>query len=113
MVVTLQTELECKVAPSSTHATQKPGYTFCCRPDSSRRDATCLVRTVKCAAINKQNAASLHGPVFKGGCGGRLHSNCGSMFEDDEKHLICSKCVDKAGKRKATPAGAAGAGPSI
>ena len=53
-----------------------------------------------------------HGHVCKGGCGGRLHGNCGSMFEDDDKHRICSTCVAKAGKRKATPAEGAGAGPS-
>jgi len=34
------------------------------------------------------------------------------MFEDDDKHRICSTCVAKAGKRKATPAEGAGAGPS-
>ena len=28
--------------------------------------------------------------------------NCGSMFEDDDKHRICSTFA-KAGKRKATP----------
>eukprot|EP00903_Cladosiphon_okamuranus_P010992 g10381.t1 len=53
-----------------------------------------------------------HGHVCKGGCGGRLHGNCGSIFEDDDKHRICSKCVAKAGKRKATPAEGAGAGSS-
>lgn len=53
-----------------------------------------------------------HGHVCQGGCGGRLHGNCGSMFDDHETKRICSTCVAKAGKRKATPAEGAGAGPS-
>ena len=53
-----------------------------------------------------------HGHVCNGGCGGRLHGNCGSMFKDHETKRICSTCVAKAGKRKATPAEGAGAGPS-
>eukprot|EP00903_Cladosiphon_okamuranus_P020286 g18616.t1 len=53
-----------------------------------------------------------HGHVFKGRCGGRLHGNCCSMFEDEDKHRVCSRCVAKADKRKATPAEGAGAGSS-
>ena len=53
-----------------------------------------------------------HGHVCQGGCGGRLHGNCGSMFDDHETKRICSTCVAKVGKRKATPAEGAGAGPS-
>ena len=53
-----------------------------------------------------------HGHVCQGGCGGRLHGNCGSMFDDHETKRICSTCVAKAGKRKTTPAEGAGAGPS-
>ena len=53
-----------------------------------------------------------HGHVCQGGCGGRLHGNCGSMFDDHETKRICSTCVAKAGKRKATPAESAGVGPS-
>ncbi|CAB1101407.1 unnamed protein product [Ectocarpus sp. CCAP 1310/34] len=34
------------------------------------------------------------------------------MFEDEDKHRICSSCVAKAGKRKAAPAEGAGAEPS-
>jgi hypothetical protein len=34
------------------------------------------------------------------------------MFEDDEMHRVCSACVAKTGKRKATPAEGAGAGSS-
>ncbi|CAB1102155.1 unnamed protein product [Ectocarpus sp. CCAP 1310/34] len=49
----------------------------------------------------------------EGVAGGSTAIDCGSMFEDDEKHRICSECVAKAGKRKATPAEGAGAGPSI
>ena len=55
---------------------------------------------------------ALHGHVCQGGCGGRLHGNCGCMFDDHETKRICSTCVAKAGKRKATPAEGAGAGPS-
>ncbi|CAB1101512.1 unnamed protein product [Ectocarpus sp. CCAP 1310/34] len=53
-----------------------------------------------------------HGHPCKGGCGGRLHGNCGSVFEDNEQHRICSTCVARTSKRKATPAKGAGAGPS-
>ena len=53
-----------------------------------------------------------HGHVCQGGCGGRLHGHCGSMFDDHERKRICSTCVAEAGKRKATPAESAGAGPS-
>ena len=76
-----------------------------------RRGAPCLVRTVNCA-INKTTPQAPHGHVCQGGCGGRLHGNCGSMFDDHETKRICSTCVTKAGKRKATPAEGAGAGPS-
>ena len=34
------------------------------------------------------------------------------MFDDHETKRICSTCVARAGKRKATPAEGAGAGPS-
>ncbi|CAB1096975.1 unnamed protein product [Ectocarpus sp. CCAP 1310/34] len=53
-----------------------------------------------------------HGHPCKGGCGGRLHGNCGSGFEDNEQHRICTTCVARTSKRKATPAKGAGAGPS-
>ncbi|CAB1114491.1 unnamed protein product [Ectocarpus sp. CCAP 1310/34] len=56
-----------------------------------------------------------HGHVCHGGCGGRLHGNCGSMVGDIETRRICCSCVARAGKRKEIPAeGAegAGAGPS-
>ncbi|CAB1111078.1 unnamed protein product [Ectocarpus sp. CCAP 1310/34] len=53
-----------------------------------------------------------HGHPCKGGCGGRLHGNCGSVFEDNEQHLICSTCVARTSKRKGTPAKGAGAGQS-
>ena len=35
-----------------------------------------------------------------GTCGGRLHGTCGSVVGDNEMHRICSKCLDKEGKRK-------------
>ena len=53
-----------------------------------------------------------HDHVCQGGCGGRLHGNCGSVFDDIETHRICSTCVTRIGKRKATAADGAGAGPS-
>ncbi|CAB1097844.1 unnamed protein product [Ectocarpus sp. CCAP 1310/34] len=53
-----------------------------------------------------------HGHVCQGGCGGRLHGNCGSVFDDIETHRICSTCVTRIGKRKAAAANGAGAGPS-
>ena len=53
-----------------------------------------------------------HGHVCQGGCGGRLHGNCGSMFYHHGTKRICSTCVAEAGKRKATPAESDGAGPS-
>ncbi|CAB1100439.1 unnamed protein product [Ectocarpus sp. CCAP 1310/34] len=52
-----------------------------------------------------------HGHPCKGGCGGRLHGNCGSVFEDNGQNRICSTCVARTSKRKATPAKGAGAGP--
>jgi len=36
----------------------------------------------------------------QGTCGGRLHGTCGSVVGDNEMHRICSKCLDKKGKRK-------------
>ena len=36
----------------------------------------------------------------QGTCGGRLHDTCGSVVGDNEMHRICSKCLDKKGKRK-------------
>ncbi|CAB1102539.1 unnamed protein product [Ectocarpus sp. CCAP 1310/34] len=53
-----------------------------------------------------------HGHVCQGGCGGRLHGNCGSVFDDIETHRICSTCVTRIGKLKAAAADGAGAGPS-
>ena len=62
-----------------------------------------------------------HGHVCHGGCGGRLHGNCGSMVGDIETRRICCSCVARAGKRKDTGkrkeipaegAEGAGAGPS-
>ena len=45
----------------------------------------------------------------EGGCGGRLHGICGSIFDDNnENHRICSACIAKAGKRKAPAADSAG-----
>ena len=50
-----------------------------------------------------------HGHRCQGGCGGRLHGICGSIFDDNnENHRICSACVAKAGKRKAPAADSAG-----
>ena len=43
-----------------------------------------------------------HGHVCHGGCGGRLHGNCGSMVGDIETRRICCSCVARAGKRKET-----------
>ncbi|CAB1106964.1 unnamed protein product [Ectocarpus sp. CCAP 1310/34] len=34
-----------------------------------------------------------HGHVCHGGCGGRLHGNCGSMVGDIETRRICCSCV--------------------
>ena len=53
-----------------------------------------------------------HGHGCKGGCGGRLHGNCGSMFDDNEMNRICSACVAKNGKRKAPAADGAEKGQS-
>ena len=53
-----------------------------------------------------------HGHGCQGGCGGRLHGNCASMFDDHETKSICSTCVAEPRQRKATPAEGAGAGPS-
>ena len=53
-----------------------------------------------------------NGHVCQEGCGGRLHGNSGSVLDDIETHRICSKCVTTIGKRKATAADGAGAGPS-
>ena len=36
----------------------------------------------------------------QGTCGGMLHGTCGSVVGDNEMHRICSKCLDKKGKRK-------------
>ena len=36
----------------------------------------------------------------QGICGGRLHGTCGSVVGDNEMHRICSKCLDKKGKRE-------------
>ena len=35
-----------------------------------------------------------------GTCGGRLHGTCGNVVGDNEMHRICSKCLDKNGKRQ-------------
>ena len=45
---------------------------------------------------------AFHGHVCHGGCGGRFHGNCGSMFDDDETNRICSAWGAGTGKRKAT-----------
>ena len=37
----------------------------------------------------------------QGGCGGRLHSTCGSIADDSEMHHICSHCLAEGEKRKA------------
>ena len=37
-----------------------------------------------------------HGHVWQGGCGGRLHGNCGSVFDDIETYRICSIFLTKA-----------------
>ena len=63
--------------------------------------------------LPEQNAAQdPHGHVCQGGCGGRLHGKCGNVFDDIETHNICRPCVTRIGKRKATAADGAGAGPS-
>ncbi|CAB1108555.1 unnamed protein product [Ectocarpus sp. CCAP 1310/34] len=50
-----------------------------------------------------------HGHVCHGGCGGRLHGNCGSMVGDIETtRRICCSCVARAGKRKEIPADGGG-----
>lgn len=41
-----------------------------------------------------------HGHVCQGGCGKRLHDPCGTMFDENGMHRICSACFTKAGKRK-------------
>ena len=33
-------------------------------------------------------------------CGGRLHGTCGTVVGDNEMRRICSKSLDKKGKRK-------------
>ena len=53
-----------------------------------------------------------HGHVCRGGCGGRLHGNCESVFDDNDQNRICSTCVTRTGKRKTTAAEGAGTGPS-
>ena len=50
-----------------------------------------------------------HGHGCQGGCGGRLHGIWGSVVDDDnENHRICSACVAKGSKRKASAADSAG-----
>ena len=44
--------------------------------------------------------AEAHG--CEGGCGGRLHGTRGSIADDNEMHRICSHCLAKGEKRKAT-----------
>ena len=53
-----------------------------------------------------------HGHQCRGGCGGRLHGNCGEVEGESEIHRICPACVSSkqastaaAGKRKAQGAG--------
>ena len=53
-----------------------------------------------------------HGHQCRGGCGGRLHGNCGDVEGESEIHRICPACVSSkqastaaAGKRKAQGAG--------
>ncbi|CAB1104515.1 unnamed protein product [Ectocarpus sp. CCAP 1310/34] len=53
-----------------------------------------------------------NGHVCRGRCGGRLHGECGSMFDDSELNRICSTCVANTGKRKARAAEGAGKGQS-
>ena len=53
-----------------------------------------------------------HGHVCKGGYGGRLHGNCGSVFDDSDQNRICSTYVTRTGTRRATAAEGAGTGPS-
>ena len=97
-----------------TDATQKREYTCCCRPEelcaAQRRTMPCTDRELRHQRDRTPQAP--HGHVCQGGCGGRLHGNCGSMFDDHETKRICSTCVAEAGKRKATPAEGAGAGSS-
>ena len=82
------------------------------KTSTQRRGAPCLVRTVNYAINNTELRKPLIHTSVSEGCGGRLDGNCGSMFDDHETKRICSMCVAVAGKRKATPAESAGAGPS-
>ena len=81
------------------------------KSSTQRRGAPCLVRTVNCAITKTERRKPLMGHVCQGGCGGRLHGNCGSMFDDHDTKRVCSTCVAEAGKRKAASEGA-GTGPS-
>ena len=106
-----------------TDATQKRGYTCCCRPKelyaAQRRtmpfadgDQIVFHKVNNFLCHQDGTPQAPHGHVCQGACGGRLHGNCGSMFDDHETKRICSTCVAEAGKRKVTPAESAGAGPS-
>ena len=69
-----------------TDATQKRGYTCCCRPEELYE---AQMRTMPCAdgeMCHQQDKTTQapHGHVCQGGCGGRLHGNCGSVFDNHE-----------------------------
>ena len=74
-----------------------------------RRGVPCHVRKGELCAQPDSTPQDPHGHGCQGGCGGRLHGICGSIFDDNnENHRICSACVAKAGKRKAPAADSAG-----
>ena len=60
----------------------------------------CLVQASSPEGRDGHGCQGTCGGRLHGTRGGRLHGTCGSVVGDNEMHRICSKCLDKTGKRK-------------